>query len=77
MPDFFFRKKLNRRQRYAFAFFIKKASASFASVLAPIAKSGFNNCTYISGKKQPVDFETIYRRERTAGQVYFRGSFRV
>jgi len=28
-------------QRYAFAFFVKKASASFASVLAPIAKSGF------------------------------------
>jgi len=41
MPDFFFRKKLNRMQRYAFAFFVKKASASFASVLAPIAKSGF------------------------------------
>src|SRR3989339_1181838 len=43
MPDFFFRKKLNRMQRYAFAFFVKKASASFASVLAPIAKSGIKN----------------------------------
>jgi len=42
MPDFFFRKKLNRMQRYAFAFFVKKASSSFASVLAPIAKSGLN-----------------------------------
>ncbi|OGS24185.1 MAG: hypothetical protein A2314_04170 [Elusimicrobia bacterium RIFOXYB2_FULL_50_12] len=42
MRDFFFRKKLNRRQRYAFAFFVEKASALFASVLAPIAKSGLN-----------------------------------
>src|SRR3989339_184496 len=42
MRDFFFRKKLNRSQRYAFAFFVEKASALFASVLAPIAKSGFN-----------------------------------
>jgi len=40
MPDFFFLKKLNRMQRYAFAFFVKNASSSFASVLAPIAKSG-------------------------------------
>jgi len=40
MPDFFFLKKLDRRHRYALAFFVEKATASFVSVLAPNAKYG-------------------------------------
>ena len=32
---FFSEKRFDRRQRYALTFFVKKASASFASVLAP------------------------------------------
>jgi hypothetical protein len=48
--DFFFLKTLNRRHRYAFAFFVEKATGFFLSVLAPIAKSGFNLfCEGISG----------------------------
>ncbi|OGS04138.1 MAG: hypothetical protein A2204_03365 [Elusimicrobia bacterium RIFOXYA1_FULL_47_7] len=40
--DFFILKKLNRSHRYASSFLVKKASALFASVLAPNAKFGLN-----------------------------------
>jgi hypothetical protein len=44
--DFFFLKTLNRRHRYAFAFFVEKATGFFLSVLAPIAKSGLNETIF-------------------------------
>jgi hypothetical protein len=44
-PDFFFLKKFVRCPRIDLTFFIEKAAAFFVSVLAPIAKSGFNSDT--------------------------------
>jgi len=35
VPDFFFLKKFDRRQRYALTFLVEKASASFALSYAP------------------------------------------
>ncbi|MBK8574766.1 MAG: outer membrane beta-barrel protein [Elusimicrobia bacterium] len=58
--DFFFLKTLNRRHRYAFAFFVEKAAGFFISVLAPIAKSGLNETRRLLGKKPIPPEETVF-----------------